>query len=520
MMAAGQDLEPYWNVYRQHFRGHVIEWMEKYRVGNLSPEEAEANKKVEFGDMFETDPPRSPDLLACTSRPFNGEPRIELLTNDYITPNELFYTRNHLQVPVLDPDEYRLIISGKGIKKHKFTLEQLKKFPKHEVVTTLQCAGNRREDLHDKDHKIFISPHWVIGAMSTAKWGGVKLRDVLKECGLDVDAIALGEKLPPGGVKHIQAEGYDQDETGYTYGGSFPIEKAMDGLGEVILAYEMNGEELPRDHGYPVRLLIPGHVGARQVKWLHKLRLSDKPSSKSYQCKSYRGFAPNLTFEKDLAEWPPARLDQAPIIHEQPVTSFVCNPPQNAVLGAKNASSIELKGVAWSGGGRKIERVDVSVDGGKNWQAAELFKPIDQRYNHHWAWTQFTLTVPLPEDVQEKLNKGEKVELDITSKALDSGFNVQPERMAPYWNARGVAINHWYHVKVSLDPSKNKGEIERPNLAQGYTNTPTGGKYDRAWGYGGWKLDPEHNNDPLLYTKQDHKVKNEPIPAKKGEECA
>ena len=103
---------------------------------------------------------------------------------------------------------------------------------------------------------------------------------------------------------------YDQDETGYTYGGSFPFMKAVDGLGEVILAYEMNGEDLPRDHGYPVRLIIPGHVGARQVKWLHKIRLSNTPSTKSYQCKSYLGFAPDITFEKDLAHWPPARLDQ------------------------------------------------------------------------------------------------------------------------------------------------------------------------------------------------------------------
>lgn len=88
----------------------------------------------------------------------------------------------------------------------------------------------------------------------------------------------------------------------------------------------------------------------------------------------------------DLAEWPPARLDQAPVIHEQPVTSFVCNPPQNAVVGGKNASDITLKGVAWSGGGRQIQRVDVSLDGGENFTAAELFKPIEQRYNHHWAW--------------------------------------------------------------------------------------------------------------------------------------
>lgn len=139
--------------------------------------------------------------------------------------------RNHLAVPDIDPAEYVLVVKGKGIKKHKFTLEDLKtKFPKHEVTTTLQCAGNRREDMHG-DHKIFIAPHWVVGAMSTAKWGGVKMRDVLKYCGMDVDAMALGESRPEN-IKHLQFEGYDTDETGLAYGGSIPIDKAVDGLGE------------------------------------------------------------------------------------------------------------------------------------------------------------------------------------------------------------------------------------------------------------------------------------------------
>lgn len=130
------------------------------------------------------------------------------------------------------------------------------------------------------------------------------------------------------------------------------------------------------------------------------------------------------------------------------MTSFVCNPPQNCILGVKGSKDITIKGVSWSGGGRKIERVDVSLDGGKNWTATELYKPIEQRYNHHWAWTQFHKTLPLPKEVQEKLNHGEKVTIDLTSKAVDSAFNVQPECMAPYWNPRGIAINHWYHSKV------------------------------------------------------------------------
>jgi len=503
LMAAGQDLEPYWEVYRQHFRGHIVEWMEKHRIGSLSPEDkakVEANK-MQFGDMYESDPIRDPNLLGCTQKPWCGEPRIDLLTNDYITPNELFYVRNHLAVPDIDPDEYVLIVKGKGIKKHKFTLNDLKtKFPKHEVVTTLQCAGNRREDLHgvDGDRKIFIAPHWVIGAMSTAKWGGVKMRDVLQHCGMDVDAMALGEKTPKN-IKHLQFEGYDTDETGLCYGGSIPIDKAVDGLGDAIFAFEMNGEPLPRDHGFPVRAIAPGHAGARQCKWLHKVIVSDKESQKSWQQKSYRGFAPDINFEEHLSHWDPKtlRLDQAPIVQEMPVTSFVCNPPQNSLVGVKGATEFTVKGVAWSGGGKKIERVDVSIDGGKTFTAAELYKPIDQRRNRHWAWTHFSKTFPIPDEIQERIKKGEKVKLDICSKAMDSNFNLQPETVGPYWNARGVCINHWYHVETTLDATRPKGEIEHAsNVEDEFGNTPTGGKFPIPWGEHGWKSDPKHQTDP------------------------
>ena len=215
-----------------------------------------------------------------------------------------------------------------------------------------------------------------------------------------------------------------------------------------------------------------------------------------------RGFAPDINFEEDLSHWPPPRLDQAPIVQEMPVQSLVCNPPQNAVLGGKGVTDITLKGVAWSGGGRKIERVDVSIDGGKNWTAAELYKPIEQRRNRHWAWTQFNMTLQLPEEVKSKLRRGQQVQLDICSKAMNSDFNVQPERMEPYWNARGVCINHWYHVKVTLDPNKDKDYIERENVPFEFGNTPTGGKFVKPWGLHGWTTDPEHNDDANFKIKE------------------
>lgn len=495
LMAAGSDLEPYWEVYRQHFRGHVVEFMERYRIGNLSKEDAEkASKAVQFGDIYESDPIRDPNLLPCTYKPFNGEPRIDLLVNDYYTPNELFYVRNHLSCPDIDPKEYVLIVKGKGLKKHKFTLEDLKtKFPKHEVVNTLQCAGNRREDMHG-DRKLFFSPHWVAGAISNAKWGGAKMRDVLAYCGLDVDAIALG-KANLEGQHYVHFEGYDTDETGFTYGCHIPIEKAVDGLGDAIFAYEMNGEPLPRDHGFPVRAINPGLVGNTNCKWLHKVTVSDKGSSKPYQCKAYRMFGPEINFEDDLATFSSCKFsfEEAPIVYELPVQSMVCNPGQNSSVGMKGATEITLRGVAYAGGGRKVVRVDVSIDGGKTFVSADLHKPVEQARNRNWAWTQFSKTLKLPEDVQNRLRKGEKVALDIVSNAMNSDFNMQPEDV--YFNARGVCVNNRYHVHVTLDPTLPKDTVT-PNGINEFGNTPTGGKFNEPWGMHGFTSDPKHQSNP------------------------
>jgi len=157
----------------------------------------------------EKDPPRHPDLLYCTTHPFNGEPRLSRLTETFLTPNELHYTRCHLPVPDIDPEDWELEVEGNGITNPTtFTLNDLKtKFKKYEIVTGLQCAGNRREDMHGEGTDIFIGPHWVSGAISCSKWGGVRLRDVLKYCGLDVDAMALGE-LYRDDCTHVQFEGY------------------------------------------------------------------------------------------------------------------------------------------------------------------------------------------------------------------------------------------------------------------------------------------------------------------------
>ena len=187
-----------------------------------------------FDDAYANDPIRDPKHLGCTLKPWCGEPRTDLLVDSYYTPNELFYVRNHLPVPDIKVEEWRLEVRarvrrgrrcsrmrlrgqvlGTGMKATTFTLEEIKsKFKKYDVVSTLQCAGNRREDMHGGGRNIFISPHWVIGAISNAKWSGARMRDVLAYCGMPVDAMALGKVPFTAEQAYVQFESYDEDETG------------------------------------------------------------------------------------------------------------------------------------------------------------------------------------------------------------------------------------------------------------------------------------------------------------------
>ena len=155
-----------------------------------------------------------------------------------------------------------MTITGFQVNDTIFTLDDLKtKFPKVDVTTVIQCNGNRREDFHyfDGETPAFGPPHWVAGAIGNSTWSGARLRDVLRASGMDVDNISLGKKDVPNHWM-VGLLGYDMDEVGNQYCCSFPFDKAVDPFGDVILAYEMNGEPIPRSHGFPVRAIVPGQL--------------------------------------------------------------------------------------------------------------------------------------------------------------------------------------------------------------------------------------------------------------------
>jgi len=267
----------------------------------------------------------------------------------------------------------------------------------------------------------------------------------------------------------------DQDEVGNQYCCSFPFDKAVDPFGDVILAYEMNGEPIPRSHGYPVRAIIPGHAGARNCKFLERVTITDQACKGDSNWKQYAVHAQDVTVEK-IANFnlhkPELMAD--PPVQEMPVQSLITTPSPNDIISAikSGCESISVKGIAWGGGGRGVNRVDVSLDNGKNFTRAEMLeKPVEQKRKSEWSWTFFEKTIPLPDELRQKLQDGEKVELTLTSKAFNSAWNVQPE--SPNYNAHGCCVNHWYRVPITVSPTtpediKFKGE---------FGNSPSGGKF-------------------------------------------
>ncbi|KAJ8984700.1 hypothetical protein NQ317_004959 [Molorchus minor] len=180
--------------------------------------------------------------------------------------------------------------------------------PKCTITATLMCAGNRRSEM--TKIKSVKGLNWGPAAIGNATWTGVRLRDVLIRAGINEDDDTY---------KHVQFEGIDLDVTGKSYGASIQFWRAIDKRADVILAYEMNGVALPKDHGFPLRVVVPGVVGARNVKWLEKISVSKDESDSHWQQNDYKGFAPCVDYDT-------VDFSKAPAIQELPVISAICKP--------------------------------------------------------------------------------------------------------------------------------------------------------------------------------------------------
>ncbi|XP_017781058.1 PREDICTED: probable sulfite oxidase, mitochondrial [Nicrophorus vespilloides] len=426
LLAAGSSVEPFWMLYGVHKSNFVYEILESMRIGNLSEEDAKEAIK-DMSDPYHNDPKRHKILKPASVKPFNAEPPSSILVDNFITPNDLFYVRNHLPVPEIDPETYELEIEFEGKTKTVIlSLDDIKKFPKHTVTMSIMCAGNRRTEM--TKIKAVKGLGWGNAAIGNAQWTGAKLRDVLTAAGYDVDSDEY---------KHIHFEGLDTDPTSKPYGASIPSWKGVDKRGEVILAYEMNGVPIPRDHGYPIRAIVPGVVGARNVKWLGRIFLSSEESDSHWQQNDYKGFSPST-------DWDTVDFTKSPAIQELPVISSICKPIANQTVTVVDGH-ITVQGYAWSGGGMKIVRVDVTADGGDTWHVATFDGQDSNDPPQHWAWTLWTAKIPIPDGTEN---------VELWAKAVDSNYNTQPESFKNIWNLRGVLSNAYHRVPINLQREK------------------------------------------------------------------
>jgi sulfite oxidase len=254
---------------------------------------------------------------------------------------------------------------------------------------------------------------WDGGAIGTAVWGGAPLREVLRIANVHPKAA------------HVDFVGLDEvnkDGRKFGFGGSIPLEKAESP--EVLLAYEMNGEPLRPEHGFPLRVVVPGYVGARSVKWLGQIQVQSAPSDNYFYTRSYQLFPPQVTA---------GRVDWSIGIKlgEVPVNSAICRPWEGQRIPA---GPFEVRGYALASAGRTVERVDVSADGGETWTLGAL---EEVREKGPWTWRFWKTTLNLPPGPAE-----------IVVRAWDSAANTQPEDPRKIWNFKGYMNNSWHRVRI------------------------------------------------------------------------
>lgn len=344
--------------------------------------------------------------------PFNAESSRAALAESSVTSLDAFYVRNHGPVPDIDPAAWRLKVDGLVEQELELSLAELKaRFAGHEVIATMQCAGNRRTGfLAVRD--IPGEAPWGPGATGNAVWLGARLRDVLAVAG------------PRAEVEHVAFLGADTSEEPdppEPFGASIPRHKAT--AGEVLLAWSMNGEPLPSVHGSPLRAVVPGYTGARSVKWLERITARSEPSDNHFQAKTYLLLPP----EADPENPPPG--EGVPLGAVAVNADFVA-PDDGATVPA---GALRVSGYALAGDDRRIVRVDVSTDGGVSWRQADL---LDQQ--SPWSWRLWEAEVELGAGSTE-----------IVARAWDSALAAQPEDTAHLWNPRGYVNNAWARITVT-----------------------------------------------------------------------
>jgi sulfite dehydrogenase (cytochrome) subunit A len=353
--------------------------------------------------------PQKRPMIGLTSRPPQLETPFSIFNDGPITPNNAFFVRYHLAgIPLdIDPDKFTLQIKGKVDKQLELSLKEIRKLKAVDLVAVNQCSGNSRGFFEPR----VAGGQLANGAMGNARWHGVPLKTVLDMAGVQQ------------GAKQITLNGMDGPvmDTTPDFVKALDIDHARDG--EVMLAYGMNGEDLPVLNGFPLRLIVPGYYGTYWVKHLNEITVIDKEFDGFWMKSAYR--IPDTA----CACVEPGAAPKATIpINRFDVRSFVTSVADGAKL---KAGSTTLKGIAFDGG-KGIKEVAVSTDGGKSWTQAKLGKDLGKYSFREWK-------LPV------KLAAGS---YDLKVRATNNGGDTQP--MEPRWNPTGYMRNVVETVRVTV----------------------------------------------------------------------
>lgn len=336
-------------------------------------------------------------LIVHRAHPLNAETPLSALTGQAVVSSDRFYIRNHFHIPDLDDATWRLRVTGLAERPLTLSLGQLRSMAAHTAVVTLECAGNGRSML---DPSVPGEP-WGLGAAGTATWTGVPLTDVLEQA------------APRAGIREVIFRGADH---GHVDGrnGPVPFERSVP-LGHLrsagaLLAYAMNGEPLSAQHGYPLRLIMPGWYGVASVKWLTEIELTSQAFDGHFQVDRYH-------------------VDGEPLTR-QAVRSLITGPRAGETL---EPGGIMVCGLAWSGAA-PIARVQVSIDD-QPWRAALLTG--EQRLRGWQSW-QLPVRLERPGSII------------VRARALDLAGRTQPDQ--PHWNPLGYAANPAHQIRISVRP--------------------------------------------------------------------
>jgi DMSO/TMAO reductase YedYZ molybdopterin-dependent catalytic subunit/mono/diheme cytochrome c family protein len=323
----------------------------------------------------------------------NYETRLEKVVDwGYQTPDSLFFVRSHENTPFVDVANWRLVVKGDGIDNPlELSFDDILALPAVKVTRYLECAGNGRSFYASQMNKPAQGGQWHFGAYGVAEWTGVPLSEILKRA-----------KIRKGAIQ-VMATGLD----GPKIERPISVDKAMQD--DVILAYLMNGDLLPRDHGFPVRTIVPGWVGINSIKWVGAITVSEKPIWTDKNTNNYVFIGPDYT----PPQGSPAK---GPPVNEQVMKSAVALPWPAYLKPGKQT----IKGMAWSPNGT-IAKVEVSLDGGKTWQPAKLGTPNTEKAGVPWT---------LDADLKEG-------QATVTPRATDDKGNVQYDVSKQKWNQQG-----------------------------------------------------------------------------------